>query len=81
MTTFQSGSARLTRLDGAVRFVHDAERVGTNGQMRAVFLDHAHRQDEQRPLTIEGINLRPGELFELVDFRTRGAERSRCVAP
>ena len=70
----------------AVRLVRDADRVGTNGQMRAVLLDHSHRQDEQCPLTIEGINLRPGELFELVDFRTRGAEllalrRSLILAP
>ena len=77
MTTFQSGRARLTRLDAPFGLVGDAERVGANGQMRAVFLDHSHRQDEQCPLTIEGINLWPGELFELVDFRTSG---SRAVA-
>jgi hypothetical protein len=58
--------------------VRDAKRVGTNRQMGAVFLDHSYRQDEQRPLTIEGVNLWPGELFELVDVRTSG---TRAVVP
>ena len=34
-----------------------------------MLLDHSYRQDEQGPLTIERINLGPGELLELVDSR------------
>ena len=45
--------------------------------MRTVLLDHAHREDEQCPLPIKGVNLWEGELFELVDSRARG---NRAVA-
>ena len=34
-----------------------------------MLLDHAHREEEQGPLTIEGINLGPRELLKLVDSR------------
>ena len=61
---------------GGIGLVRDADRVGTDGQVRAVLLDHSHWQDEHRPLTIERINLRPGKLFELVDLRT---ERSSAA--
>lgn len=53
-----------------VCLVRHGYRVGANRQMRPVFFDHAHRQDEEGSLTIEGIDLRPRELFELVDSRT-----------
>jgi hypothetical protein len=33
---------------------------GTHWQMWPVFVDHSHGQDEQRPVTIEGVNLWPG---------------------
>jgi hypothetical protein len=39
--------------------------------MRTVLLEHSNRQDEQGSLTIEGVNLWPGKLFDLVDSRTR----------
>ena len=70
--TFQSGSARLTRVEAPFASYMTADGVGTDGQMRAMLLDHSHRQDEQCPLTIEGINLGPGELLELVDSRAGG---------
>ena len=70
MTTFHYRQRSAHARRGFVRFVCDADGVGTNGQMRAVLLDHANREDEQRPLTIERINPGPGELFKLVGFST-----------
>ncbi len=51
-------------------FVCDPDGVGTDRQMRAMLLDHSHRQDEQGPLTIECLDLRKGELLKLEDSRT-----------
>jgi hypothetical protein len=38
-----------------------------------MLFEHADRQDEQRPLAIERVNLGPRELFELVDSRPGSA--------
>ena len=54
---------------GPVRFVRYTDGVCPDGEMRAMLLDHSQREDEQRSLTIEGINLGPGELVQFVDAR------------
>lgn len=52
----------------ASRFVVDAERVGSDRQMGAVLLEHSHGQDKQRPITIQGIDLRPRQFFYREDL-------------
>ena len=44
-----------------------------------MFLDYSGREDEEGPLTIESVDLRPGQLLELVDSAT--AKWSDRVSP
>jgi hypothetical protein len=49
--------------------MHDAERVRTDRQVRPMLFQHAHREDEHRPLAIERVNLWPAELVEVANAR------------
>jgi hypothetical protein len=49
------------------RFIVDAERVGSDRQMRPVLFEHAHGQDKQSPVTIQGIDVRPRQLVDRED--------------
>ena len=57
--------------DGA-RLVAHRKRVGSNGQVRTVLLEHPERQDEQGSSAVERVDLRPRELLDEVDRRRGG---------
>ena len=71
-----SGACAAHLLRDGVGLVNHGERVGSDRQVRAVLLDHSYRQNDQSSSSVECVDLRPGELIELVD----GTCRARCGA-
>jgi hypothetical protein len=55
------GSGSMRRLEV------DAERIGADGQLRAVLLKHADGQYEHRSVTVEGIYLRRSQISEIMN--------------
>ena len=54
------------------RFESDAEGIGADGQMRPMLFEHSDREDEQRLVAIERVDLRPVQFLEFVDASVLG---------